>query len=48
VPPLQSASVPVCSTVLLPSPSSPTQKLEYVVVLVQLAVGWTQLEVTVV
>jgi hypothetical protein len=26
-PPLQSAEVPVCSTVLLPSPSSPTQKL---------------------
>jgi hypothetical protein len=29
--PEQSASVPVCSTVLDVSPSSPTQKLEYAV-----------------
>ena len=45
---MQSADVPVCSTVLLPSPSRPTQKLEYVVADVQLAVGWIQLAETLV
>jgi hypothetical protein len=44
----QSAEVPVCSTVLLPSPSRPTQKLEYVVADVQLAVGCFQLAETLV
>ena len=48
MPPLQSALVPVCSTVFEPSPSRPTQKLEYVVCDVQLAVGCFQLAETVV
>jgi hypothetical protein len=34
--------VPVCSTVLLPSPSRPTQKLEKVFVPVQATVGIVQ------
>jgi len=42
LPPLQSASVPVCSTELVPSPSSPTQKLEKVSVAVQVTAGWDQ------
>jgi hypothetical protein len=40
--PSQSASVPVCSTVLLPSPSRPTQKLEKVFELEQVTVGIVQ------
>ena len=42
-PPLQSTSLPVCSTVWLPKPSRPTQKLEKVRLLVQCPVGSTQL-----
>src|SRR6478735_6062416 len=44
----QSASVPVCSTELLPSPSRPTQKLDQPVgVTEQLTAGWVQLADTV-
>jgi hypothetical protein len=39
----QSTSLPVCSTVLLLKPSRPTQKLEYLVALVQCPVGSVQL-----
>jgi len=39
VEPEQSASVPVCSTVFDVSPSSPTQKLEYAVLPVHVALG---------
>jgi hypothetical protein len=48
VEPLQSASVPVCSTVPLVSPSMPTQKLEYAVPPLQVTDGCTHVEVTVV
>ena len=48
-PPLQSASVPVCSTVLLVSPSRPIQKLDQPVgVTEQLTAGCVQLAETVV
>jgi hypothetical protein len=40
--PEQSASVPVCSTVLEVSPSRPTQKLEYAVPEEQFTVGSVQ------
>ena len=39
---MQSASVPVCSTELVPSPSRPTQKLAKVSVAVQVTEGWAQ------
>jgi hypothetical protein len=39
---LQSASVPVCSTVSVPSPSRPTQKLEKVFAAVQVTAGSDQ------
>jgi len=42
-PPEQSASVPVCSTLLLPSPSRPTQKLEYLAEPLHVPVGSVQL-----
>jgi hypothetical protein len=34
--------VPVCSTVAVPSPSRPTQKLENIFVAVQVTAGWAQ------
>ncbi|GAA1037179.1 hypothetical protein GCM10009566_09600 [Streptomyces murinus] len=40
--------MPVCSTELLPSPSMPIQNDEYVVELVQLTAGCTQLAETLV
>src|ERR1700684_668608 len=41
-PPSQSASVPVCSTVLVPSPSRPAQKLAKVSAPVQATAGSVQ------
>jgi hypothetical protein len=46
VPPGQSAALPVCSTELLPSPSSPVQDDAYEVVLVRVTDGCTQLAET--
>jgi hypothetical protein len=45
---LQSASVPVCSTLCVPSPSKPTQKLENVCCGPQVTAGWVQDEDTLV